>query len=147
MVRPALTVLLVAANIALHVPGASGEEHLPAFPSKGVAPFKAYPSDPTNHDVRNDYVPRCWEHFKELMNDAKAKGNEAKAKGSLLLGGTTATEACELIENYERAELKLVRFVDANSEICKIPTDYREKLKDHYEATLRSRPKRCLSHF
>lgn len=147
MVRLVLTVLLVAANIALPAPGASGEEYLPAFPSEGVAPFKAYPSDPTNSYVWNDYVSRCWEHFKELMNHAKAKGNEAKAKGSLLLGGTTATEACKLIENYERAELKLIRFMEANSEICKIPTNYREKLKDHYEATLRSKPKRCLSRF
>jgi hypothetical protein len=147
MVRPVLRVLLVAATTALLAPGASGEDHLSAFPLDGVAPFKTYPSDEMNHYVWSDFFSRCGERLNELMNDAKAKMDDAKGKASLLLGGTTAAEACKAIENYERAQLKLIRFMENSSEICKSSSEFRKKLKDHYEAALRSKPKMCLPRY
>jgi hypothetical protein len=79
------------------------------------------------------------------MNDAKVAMNEANAKAPVLIkGSATAAEACKLFERYEGAELKLLRFVEANSETCNFSNEYSEKLKQHYEATLRRKPKTCL---
>lgn len=70
--------------------------------------------------------------FLPLREDAEKRGKLIKAASDR---HAPPDEACKLIGNFSQAELKMIKYVETNSEKCGIPAQIAEQLKNSHKNT------------
>jgi hypothetical protein len=101
------------------------------FPSNGAAPvaggFGGGPPPPSG-----GASDACMKNFVPLREEAEKRGKMIKAAGER---HAPPDEACKLIGNYNKAEQKMISYVEANSAKCGIPPQIGEQLKNAHKNT------------
>ena len=82
----------------------------------------------------------CQTGFLPLRADAEAK---AKAIGAAGKRKAPPAEACKLIGAFAQAELKMIKFVETNSQKCGIPAQVGEQMKKGHANTTNLQTKVC----
>jgi hypothetical protein len=70
--------------------------------------------------------------FVPLREEAQRRGQLIKAAGDRHAG---PDEACKLIKNFAQAEIKMLTYVEKNSEKCGIPSQVTDQLKVGHKNT------------
>jgi hypothetical protein len=109
-----------------------------AFPSNGAAPisgsaFERGPAPPTGGPS-----DACMKAFVPLRE-------EAEKRGKLIKASRGPEEACKLIGNYSQAEIKMIKYVEANSAKCGIPPQITDQLKTGHKGTEAMQKKVCAA--
>ncbi|MGN1289699.1 MAG: hypothetical protein ACI4XG_24435 [Bradyrhizobium sp.] len=106
-----------------------------AFPSNGAAPIAggglSSPPPPPSAEA-GGAGEACMKNFVPLREDAEKRGKAIKAASDR---HASPQEACKLIGNYSQAEIKMIRYVDANATKCGIPPQIANQLKDGHKNT------------
>jgi hypothetical protein len=103
-----------------------------------LAPPGGFPN-PTGSPVQG-VSERCSSEFMPLREDAEKKGKMIKAASDR---HAPRAEACELIANFGQAELKMIKYVEANTTKCGIPPQIAEQLKGGHKNTKAIQKKVC----
>ena len=124
------------------LPGQAGSKNDPAFPpvtggsfpAGGTAPivgggFASGPISPTMQGGGPSEA--CMKGFMTLRDDAQKRSLLIKAASE---HHATPDEACKLIESFSQAEMKMMKYVEANSTKCGIPPYVLEQLKKGHSA-------------
>jgi hypothetical protein len=82
-------------------------------------PFDDSLAVPTENDA-------CTKEFTPLREEAEARGRLIKAASER---HASAKEACELIGNFVQSEIKMIRYVEANAERCRISPKTADQLR------------------
>ena len=78
--------------------------------------------------------------FVPLREEAEKRGKLIKAASDR---HAMPDEACKLIGNFSQAELKMIKFVEANAAKCGIPPQVGEQLKASHKNTEATQAKVC----
>jgi hypothetical protein len=118
-----------------------------SFPVQGAAPVTGSgfergpgpgpgPAAPT----QNAAMEQCMKAFVPLREDAEKRGKMIKAASDRR---APPDEACKLIGNYSQAELKMIKYVEANASRCGIPPQISEQMKTGHRNTENMQQKVC----
>ena len=114
------------------------------FPSTGVAPVTGTqferPPAPAAPPQGGGPSEACMKGFVPLREDAEKRGKLIKAASDR---HAPPPEACKLIQNFAEAELKMIKYVEANSAKCGIPPQIAEQLKGGHKNTEAMQKKVC----
>jgi hypothetical protein len=117
--------------------GASG-----SFPAAGAAPILgggfAGPASPTMQGGGPSEA--CMKNFMPLREEAEKRGKLIKAASER---HAPPDEAGKLIESFGQAEVKMIKYVEANSAKCGIPPQIPEQLKKGHVNTETMQKKVC----
>lgn len=106
------------------------------FPSAGAAPIAggglSSPPPPPGAGAGGGAADACMKNFVPLREDAEKRGKAIKAASDR---HASPQEACKLIGNYSQAEVKMIKYVDANASKCGIPPQISNQLKDGHKNT------------
>ena len=122
-------------------PPAGGAAAAPsAFPSQGAAPmqgagFGGPPQAPTGGPSE-----ACMKGFVPLREEAEKRGKMIKAASDRK---APPDEACKLIANFAAAEIKMIKYVEANAQKCGIPPQIGDQLKAGHKNTEGLQQKVC----
>ena len=105
------------------------------FPSQGAAPFGGAPQGPTS-----GASDACMKGFVPLRQEAEKRGKMIKAASDRK---APPDEACKLIGNYSAAEVKMIKYVEANAQKCGIPQQIADQLKAGHKQTEGLQQKVC----
>jgi hypothetical protein len=110
------------------------------FPTNGAAPltgsaFERGPAPPSGGPAE-----ACMKSFMPLRAEAEKRGKMIKAASDR---HATPDEACKLIGNYSAAELKMIKYVEANATKCGIPPQIAEQLKGGHKNTEKMQKQVC----
>jgi hypothetical protein len=111
-----------------------------SFPVNGAAPlggagaFSAAP--PTQGGPGED----CMKAFVPMREEAEKRGKLIKAASDR---HAAPDEACKLFRNYSQAELKMLKYIEANSAKCGIPPQVGEQIKASHKNTEATTTKVC----
>lgn len=108
------------------LPGQSGP------PANSLAPFP-----PATAEAPSD---ACRKEFSPLRDEAEARGKLLKAAGAR---HALPDEACKLLENFVQAELKMIKYLEANSARCGIPPEIADQTRASHKNTETMRVKVC----
>jgi len=97
------------------------------FDGAGAAPFGGPPAGPSAGPAE-----ACMKTFIPLREEAEKRGKLIKAASDR---HAPPDEACKLIGNYSQAELKMVKYVEANATKCGIPPQIPDQLKAGHKNT------------
>lgn len=102
------------------------------FPSNGAAPITggfggAAPPPPTAGASE-----ACMKGFLPLREETEKRGKIIKAASERK---AAPDEACKLIGNYSQAELKMLKYVEANAAKCGIPPQIGDQIKAAHKNT------------
>ncbi|WFU44977.1 hypothetical protein QA640_08500 [Bradyrhizobium sp. CB82] len=102
-----------------------------SFPTNGAPPVgagvgAAPPSAPSAG------AEQCMKNFMALRDEAEKRGKMIKAASDRK---APPDEACKLIGNFAQAEVKMVKYVEANAAKCGIPPQIGEQLKAGHKNT------------
>jgi hypothetical protein len=119
-----------------------------AFPSNGAAPIAGgAPTQPMGAPPPGAPPPgaagpsdACMKNFVPLREEAEKRGKLIKAASDR---HAQPDEACKLIENFSKAELKMVEYVKLNSTKCGIPPQISEQMKKGHAGTEEMMKKVC----
>ncbi len=107
------------------------------FPNAGAAPimggaggFGPPPGAP--RPPQGGPPEACMKGFLPLREDAEKKGKAIKAASER---HAPPDEACKVIGNYAAAEVKMISYVEKNSEKCGIPPQIADQLKTGHKGT------------
>jgi hypothetical protein len=107
------------------------------FPNAGAAPvmggaggFGPPPGAP--RAPQGGPPEACMKAFLPLREDAEKKGKMIKAASER---HAPPDEACKVIGNYAAAEVKMISYVEKNSEKCGIPPQIADQLKAGHKGT------------
>jgi len=89
-------------------------------------------------------TPPCRAKFAELRDDVQQKGLAAKAASQRK---ASREEMCKHITAYSAAELKWVKYTEANVESCAIPAEVVSQLKQVHSNTEQTMEKICAREF
>jgi hypothetical protein len=106
-----------------------------AFPANGAAPIAGgAPTAPMGAPPPGAAGPSeaCMKGFVPLREEAEKRGKVIKAASER---HASPDEACKLIENYSKAELKMIEYVKTNQAKCQIPPQISEQMKKGHEGT------------
>jgi hypothetical protein len=107
-----------------------------AFPSNGAAPLAGgAPTQPMGAPppaAAGGPSEACMKGFVPLREEAEKRGKLIKAASDR---HAQPDEACKLIENYSKAELKMMEYVKLNSTKCGIPPQISEQMKKGHVGT------------
>ncbi len=78
--------------------------------------------------------------FMPLREDAEKRGKMIKTASER---HASPEEACKLIGNFAQAEVKMIKYVEANSQKCGIPPQISEQLKNGHKNTETMQKKVC----
>ncbi len=78
--------------------------------------------------------------FVPLREDAEKRGKLIKAASDR---HAPPAEACKLIQNFSQAEIKMIKYVEANTAKCGIPAQIAEQLKGGHKNTEAMQKKVC----
>jgi hypothetical protein len=106
-----------------------------SFPAGGTAPIadSVFPSQAGPSD-------ECTKQFAPLREEAVQRGALIKAAGERR---APAEEACKLIGSYGQAEIRMIKYVEANASSCGIPQQISDHLKQTHEHTESMQQKIC----
>jgi hypothetical protein len=107
-----------------------------AFPATGAAPLTGagFPSAPmaAPPTQAGGSADKCMKEFLPLREDAEKRGKLIKAASDR---HAPPEEACKLIGNFGQAELKMIKYVEANAAKCGIPPQIPDQLKNGHKNT------------
>jgi hypothetical protein len=83
---------------------------------------------------------QCRQHYSALRRDMEAKAGPIREING---GRPPAAAACQLLTGYGEAEARMIDFIAANSDQCRIPRDAGESIKKTHVATERLREQAC----
>jgi len=110
-----------------------------SFPANGAAPIGgagAFSAAPPTQGPGED----CMKGFVPLREEAEKRGKLIKAASDR---HAMPDEACKLIGNFSQAELKMIKFVEANGAKCGIPPQIGAQMKDGHKHTEAMQKKVC----
>jgi hypothetical protein len=113
-----------------------------SFPVNGAAPlaatgFQRPPAPPPGGGGE-----ACMKGFMPLREEAEKRGKMIKAASDR---HASPQEACGLIKNFGVAELKMIKYVEANSSKCGIPAQVSEQLRNGHKNTEGMEQKVCAA--
>ena len=112
-------------------PAASVSSAPSTFPSAGAAPVAGGAvSAPQAGPPPGD--DECMKGFMVLRQDAEKRGAAIKAAGDR---HAPPDEACKLIAGFAKAEIKMVKYVETNSQKCGIPPEIAKQLRAGHKNT------------
>ncbi|MDE1934879.1 hypothetical protein [Bradyrhizobium sp.] len=107
-----------------------------SFPAAGGAsPFAAPPT-------QSGAVDNCMKEFMPMRAEAERRGKLLKAAGDRHAG---PDEACKLMNSFVQAEVKMMKFVEANAVRCQIPPQIDQQLKTGHKRTEEMQTKICTA--
>jgi len=111
-----------------------------SFPVNGAAPmtgagFERPPAAPSGAGADD-----CMKAFTPLREEAEKRGKLIKVASDR---HAPPQEACKLIGNYGQAELKMIKYVEANAKKCGIPPQIADQLKAGHKNTDNMQKKVC----
>ena len=101
----------------------------------GTSPFAAPPT-------QTGAVDECMKQFLPMREEADKRGKLIKAASDR---HATPDEACKLIGNFAQAEVKMLKYVEANTAKCGIPPQIGEQLKRGHQGTEALQKKVCAA--
>jgi hypothetical protein len=101
--------------------------------SSSVSPLEDSPAVPAERDA-------CIKEFTPLRQEAEERGKLIKAASAR---HASADEACQLIGNFVQSEIRMIRYVEANSVKCAIPSETVDQIRAGYENTEAMQKKIC----
>ena len=112
-----------------------------SFPVQGAAPvagsaFERGPAPPTQAGPSDD----CMKAFVPLREEAEKRGKLIKAASERR---APPDEACKLIGNFSQAEIKMIKYVEANAAKCGIPPQIADQLKNGHKNTEKMQNQVC----
>jgi hypothetical protein len=113
------------------------------FPSTGAAPITGsqFERPPTAAAPQaGGAQDACMKGFVPLREDAEKRGKLIKAASDR---HAPPAEACKLIQNFSQTEIKMIKYVEANSAKCGIPPQIAEQLKGGHKNTEAMQKKVC----
>jgi hypothetical protein len=119
-----------------------------AFPSNGAAPIAGGGAGPAPMSpapqAGGGGAPSeaCMKGFVPLREDAEKRGKLIKAAGERK---AQPEEACKLIGDYSKAEVKMIEYVRLNSAKCGIPPEILAQLKKGHGGTEAMQKKVCAA--
>ncbi|MGJ4930658.1 hypothetical protein ACQR1I_26360 [Bradyrhizobium sp. HKCCYLS2038] len=82
----------------------------------------------------------CMKEFVPLREEAERRGKRLQAAGK---GKTTPIEACKLFKSFSEAEVKMIKYVEANAARCGIPSQIGDQMKTNHKGTEGVQQKVC----
>ncbi len=114
------------------------------FPSAGAPPVGGFGGGPGVGAPGPQAGPpggdACMKNFMPLREDAEKRGNAIKAASARK---APPDEACKLIGNFSQAELKMIKYIEANSAKCGIPASVADQLKTGHKNTAKMQAQVC----
>lgn len=112
------------------------------FPRTGAAPIASAPSGfspapPTQAGGPSD---ACMKNFVPLREEAEKRGKMIKAASDR---HAPPEEACKIIASYGAAEVKMIKYIEANAAKCGIPPSVGEQMKNGHKNTEALEKKVC----
>ncbi len=105
-----------------------------SFPAGGGAsPFAAPPT-------QSGAIDNCMKQFMPMREEAEKRGKLLKAASDRRAGPDVA---CKLMTSFIQAELKMMKFVEANAARCEIPPQIGEQLKTGHKRSEEMLTKIC----
>jgi hypothetical protein len=110
------------------------------FPATGVAPVSGgggafSPAPPTAGGS-----DACMKAFVPLREEAEKRGKAIKTASDRK---ATPEEACKLIGNFSAAEVKMIKYIEANATKCGIPAQVSDQMKNGHKQTEAMQQKVC----
>jgi len=112
------------------------------FPSAGAPPFgggagfQPRPMGPP----QGGSADSCMKEFLPLREDAERRGKLIKAASDRK---ASPDEACKLIGNFGKAEMKMIKYVEAHAASCGIPQQIADQLKNGHKNTEKMEKQVC----
>ncbi|CCD98797.1 hypothetical protein [Bradyrhizobium sp. STM 3809] len=82
----------------------------------------------------------CMKEFVPLREEAERRGKLIQAASKRK---ATPVEACKLFKSFSQAEVKMIKYIEANSARCGIPGQIAEQLKTNHKGTEGIQQKVC----
>jgi hypothetical protein len=111
-----------------------------AFPSNGAAPLAGGGGSLAPPPPSAGPSEACMKGFIPLREEAEKRGKLIKAASDR---HAPPDEACKLIGNFGQAEIKMIKYVEANAAKCGIPPQIGEQLKAGHKNTETMQNKVC----
>src|SRR5205085_7003913 len=109
------------------------------FPATGAAPVSGggfgAPAPPTAGGSE-----ACMKNFIPLREEAEKRGKLIKAASDRK---AAPDEACKLISNFGAAEVKMIKYIEANATKCGIPAQIGDQMKNGHKQTEAMQQKVC----
>jgi hypothetical protein len=122
-----------------------GDRAVPASPMAASpmagSPMVAVPASPFGGGGGGG-APPCVAEFAKLRDDVQKRGLAAKAAGEHKV---SREEMCKHIMAYSAAELKWVKYTEANVQTCGIPAEVVQQLKQVHTNTEQTKEKICTA--
>jgi hypothetical protein len=109
-----------------------------SFPANGAAPLNSSSFTPAQPQATAP--DECMKGFLPLRQEAEKRGKLIKAASER---HAPADEACKLIENFGRSEIKMMKYVETHAAQCGIPPQISEQLKTGHKNTESMQQKVC----
>jgi hypothetical protein len=109
-----------------------------AFPSQGAAPFGGGGGPPQGPSAGPSEA--CMKGFMPLREEAEKRGKLIKAASERK---APPDEACKLIASFGQAEIKMIKYIEANASKCGIPQQIGDQLKNGHKNTEAMQQKVC----
>lgn len=109
-----------------------------AFPSQGASPFGGGGGPPQGPSAGPSEA--CMKGFMPLREEAEKRGKLIKAASERK---APPDEACKLIGNFGQAEIKMIKYIEANASKCGIPPQIGDQLKAGHKNTESLQQKVC----
>ena len=120
---------LTAAVVTFHTGQAFAQSAFPApLPSQAETPASSASSVP------------CTNGFAPLREEAEKRGKLIKTASER---HASPVEACKLIGSFGQAEIKMIKYIEANAERCGIPPQTAEQFKNGHKNTEKMQKKVC----
>jgi hypothetical protein len=111
-----------------------------SFPVTGAAPVAGTAFERPSGPPPGGASDQCMKGFIPLREEAERRGKLIKAAGER---HAAPDEACKLIGNFGQAEIKMIKYVQTNSEKCGIPPQIADQLKNGHKNTENLQKKVC----
>ena len=119
-----------------------------SFPAQGAAPVSGgnvfdrgpAPAPAAAPQAAGGAADACMKAFMPLREETERRGKLIKAAGDRKAG---PDEACKLIGSFGQAEIKMIKYVEANATKCGIPPQIAEQLKTGHQNTEAMQKKVC----
>src|SRR5215831_5215819 len=112
------------------------------MPAPAMSPMGAGPPPQASPYGGGGGMPPCMAEFAKLREDVQKKGLAAKAASQRKV---SREEMCKHITTYSAAELKWVKYTEANVASCGIPAEVVQQLKQVHTNTEQTKEKICTA--
>ena len=110
------------------------------FPSSGTAPVSGTAFDRGPPPPSGGSADTCMKGFMPLREEAEKRGKLIKAASDR---HAPPDEACKLIGNFSVAEIKMIKYIEANSAKCGIPPQIGDQLRTGHKNTEKMQKQVC----